>query len=164
MKKEVNKRNKRRTLGLIGLNTAGVLPIAHEIYQSVIIDLHKGEIYRKEKPRELIEGACLEGGSDYSGRKRYALLTFGYKNKAPIGIKPYNRIYTFPTMSPELFECMWIFPAHIKDMYAISDKETLILFRNDVELIVPVSYEILKEQKQRTYHCSAHFDHWSRDE
>lgn len=134
-------------------------PNYNDIYQSKILDYFKGDIFVKAPPFNVLQGGCLDGGSDYDGRRNYTLLSFDYEKKTPVGVMPYQKIYAFPTESPENHSCVWIFLAHYKSAKKISKKKTEITFQNDTKLVVPISKEALLKQVQRTSHCANQFEY-----
>lgn len=102
------------------------------------------------KPLDIIRSSCEYYGSDYEGRRNGTKLLVGYAHKIPIAIDPTNRIFFFPTTSPNRQECIWISHEHVKDYDRINPQETLILFNNNQSFSFPVSCSSIISQLERT--------------
>lgn len=142
----------------INKQTLALLPAHHLDYQTIVLEGDR-ELYVKQMPLQLIEQACLEGGSTYEGRRKAVVYLTGAKNKVPIPISPWNKIYAFPTHSPQVFECSWIFHPHVRSV-APSPKDpltTIITFLNGKELTLNVSSYTIQQQIQRTSSCILRF-------
>ncbi|OIJ21712.1 competence protein [Anaerobacillus alkalidiazotrophicus] len=143
-------------------NTMALLPIAHTDYHSIAIE-PTCQFYIRKTPLQLIKSACLEGGSTYEGRRAAVIHQTGAKHKVPIPINPLEQIYAFPSHSPSQFECSWIFHHHIRSLTPqVTPKkmnETVITFKNNQQLKLPVSYYTMEKQLQRTSYCMIRFSH-----
>lgn len=104
------------------------------------------------KPLDIIKKSCEYFGSDYEGRKNGTRQLMGITHKSPIAIDPTNRIFFFPTTSPNRPECIWISNEHIDTYDRISPQETLITFHNKHSYKFPVSYSSINNQVLRTSH------------
>ncbi|MEH7014716.1 competence protein ComK [Neobacillus niacini] len=102
------------------------------------------------KPLDIIRSSCEYYGSDYEGRRNGTKLLVGYAHKIPIAIDPTNRIFFFPTTSPNRQECIWISHEHVKKPVRINPQETLILFNNNQSFSFPVSCSSIISQLERT--------------
>lgn len=102
------------------------------------------------KPLDIIRNSCEYYGSDYEGRRNGTKQLVGYAHKIPIAIDPTNRIFFFPTTSPNRQECIWISHEHVKDYERINPQETLIHFNNNRSFIFPVSCSSIISQLERT--------------
>ncbi len=102
------------------------------------------------KPLDIIRNSCEYYGSDYEGRRNGTKQLVGYAHKIPIAIDPTNRIFFFPTTSPNRQECIWISHEHIKDYDRVNPQETLILFNNNQSFKFPVSCSSIISQLERT--------------
>jgi competence protein ComK len=102
------------------------------------------------KPLELIKSSCEYYGCDYEGRRNGTKQLVGYAHKIPIAIDPTNRIFFFPTTSPNRHECIWISHEHVRDFERINPQETLILFSNNQSYKFPVSCSSIISQLERT--------------
>ncbi len=118
------------------------------------------EIYEVEdeflspfKPLDIIKNSCEYYGSDYEGRRNGTKHLVDYAHKLPIAIEPTNRIFFFPTTSPDRQECIWISQEHVKNNpVRINPQETLILFNNNQSYTFPVSCRSIMTQLERTAH------------
>jgi len=141
--------------------TMAVLSATAIEYSSIVLETDQ-TLYIRKMPLQLIKDACLEGGSTYEGRRIAVTHLTGAQNKVPIPINPLEHIYAFPTHSPQLFECNWLFYHHIRAIKPVHKHpgETMIQFKNSNEpLKVPVSYNTLHKQMHRTAYCIVRFSH-----
>ncbi|OLS36524.1 transcriptional regulator [Bacillus sp. MRMR6] len=104
------------------------------------------------KPLDIIKNSCDYFGCDYEGRKKGTKLLIGTTHKIPIAIDPTNRIFFFPTQSPNRQECIWISHEHVIDYSRVSPQETLITFHNKQTYQFPISFNSINNQIQRTSH------------
>ncbi|WP_216830595.1 competence protein ComK [Alkalihalobacterium elongatum] len=148
----------------INQHTSALLPAYHTDYQTIVWEQDQ-RYYVKKTPLQLIKEACLEGGADYDGRRAAVTYKTGAKSKIPIPISPHDQIFAFPTHSPTLHECHWLFYHHIKAIKRHPDipTHTLVTFQDEKELLLHVSYHTLEKQLQRTSYCivrySNHLSH-----
>ena len=142
----------------INQHTLALLPARHIDYETIVLQNHD-EWYVRQTPLEIIQRACLEGGSSYDGRRKAVIHFTGAKKKVPIPINPWKNIYAFPTHSPHLFECSWIFQPHIRNI-SPSPKDpqtTVITFYNGKKIEIPISHYSMKQQMLRTATCILRF-------
>ncbi|MCK0470097.1 competence protein ComK [Halalkalibacter sp. APA_J-10(15)] len=139
-------------------DTIALLP-AHHIECDTIVWERNDILHVKQSMLSLIKEACLEGGADYEGRRAAVIHKTGIQHKIPIPIHPLDHIYAFPTHSPKLYECAWIFYYHIKSIHRHPNKvnESMVTFHNYKELTLPISYATLEKQMQRTSYCIVRF-------
>lgn len=104
------------------------------------------------KPLDIIKKSCEYFGSDYEGRKHGTRQLMGITHKSPIAIDPTNRIFFFPTTSPNRPECIWISNEHVDTYDRISPQETLITFHNKQSFKFPVPFSSINNQVLRTSH------------
>ncbi len=130
--------------------TMFIKPIVYgsKIY-SQIIEV-EDEYLSPFKPLDIIKKSCDYFGCDYEGRKNGTKQLIGITHKIPIAIDPTNRIFFFPTTSPNRQECIWISHEHIDDYSRVSPQETVILFHNKKSYKFPVSYSAVDNQMLRT--------------
>jgi competence protein ComK len=102
------------------------------------------------KPLDIIKKSCLYYGVDYESRKRGTRQLIGYSKKLSIIIEPTYHIYFFPTVSPQLAECIWIAFEHVECYQRVSAQKTMIIFRNKQSHIFPVSISTIEGQMLRT--------------
>lgn len=135
--------------GIITPDTLAVVPTHHEWYQAKILDRFKADVYRAERTSRVIELACLYWMSSPEGMRKAMSQTLGCHKKLPVAIQAELKIVACPTLSPEQFECMWIFPWHVIHKGGDS-KSSFVIFRNGTRLDLKVSYHVLERQIQRT--------------
>ncbi len=144
----------------VNKNTLALLPTFQPDYNTIAIE-PCGEYQIRKTPLQLIKHACLEGGSSYEGRREAVAYLIGAKNKVPIPINPLEQIYAFPTHSPKQFECSWIFQHHIRSLkphsFPNQTKGSIITFKNNFQLTLPISYYTIEKQMQRTSYCMIRF-------
>jgi competence protein ComK len=144
----------------INPDTLALLPARHTDYDTIVLERHK-QYFVKKTAIKLLEEACLEGGSDYDGRRAAVTYKTDVQSKILIPVNPLEHIYAFPTHSPKLHECSWFFYHHIKSIkrHPTSLTESIITFKNYKELQLPISYHTLEKQMQRTSYCIVRFSH-----
>lgn len=107
-------------------------------------------IYIINKPViDIIDHSCKYFGSSYKGRNEGTKTIIGMKYKNPILIEESKNIIFFPTCSSRLNECMWISLNNIKN-YIKFEGNSKIIFKNDYELYVNISYGSLENQILRS--------------
>ncbi|MFC0560855.1 competence protein ComK [Halalkalibacter alkalisediminis] len=144
----------------INRDTFVLLPASHIDYYTIVWE--RDQIYYVKKTLfQIIKEACLEGGAEYDGRRVAVTHKTGIQSKIPIPVNPLEHIYAFPTHSPKLHDCSWIFYHHIKSIHRHpnSQKKSIITFKNDKELPLDLSYHTLEKQLQRTSYCIVRFSH-----
>ncbi len=96
-------------------------------------------------PIKIINESCQYYGSSYSGRSAGTKKITGYNYKAPIIVEESKTIIFFPTSSPRLEKCAWIFLNNIKN-YEKSSNSTIIYFNNGKTIHIPISYFVFENQ------------------
>ena len=130
------------------INNSTLAVIALNEKQSKIIELD--EIYVVEKSVfEIIDHSCKFFGSSYLGRHEGTKMITGIKYKTPILIEESHNIIFFPTCSSKMNNCMWISLNNIKN-YSKYKRISKIIFKNDYELILNISYGSLENQILRS--------------
>ncbi|TDL32780.1 hypothetical protein E2R51_08895 [Jeotgalibacillus sp. S-D1] len=135
----------------INSTTLAMQQAFHLTYQTVIYDV-KGTYYSQKTMTELLEEACLRGGSKMSGRLEAAKHTLAIRNKIPLIIDPFTYLYAFPTHSPKHDLNSWIFLDHISEIKPHPDhsKKSIITFRNEQYITASCSFSTATTQKART--------------
>jgi competence protein ComK len=149
--------------------TMAILPAKAIDYDSIVLETNQ-TLYIRKTPLQIIKDACLEGGSTYEGRREAVIHLTGAQNKVPIPVNPREHIYAFPTHSPQLFECQWLFYHHIRFIQPKPNtpRESIITFKNNPNpLQIEVSYNTLYKQMQRAAYCIVrysfgHIPQWQR--
>jgi len=149
----------------INKKTVALLPAANTEYQTIVIEVDK-TYYVNKKPMQLLESACIKGGASYDGRRMASIQQLGVYKKVPVAINTYENIYAFPTCSPALFHCQWIFYAYIQKIEPVPKvtNQCNITFTNGSKIIVNASPKTIKGQIHKTAHCIHLFSQqWKHD-
>lgn len=130
--------------------TMVVMPERHKnkLYSRIIQT--NGEFLTAYKPTAVIKKNCLDNCSSYEGRVAGSRYILGSYQKVPIMINSENQMYFFPTASPEQADCIWINPIHILKYSQLDKKTTLVIFKNKINMKIPVSYHTFSNQVHRT--------------
>jgi competence protein ComK len=145
----------------INKETMALIPAKHFDYETIVLESNQ-TLYIKQRPMEMIKAACLEGGSTYEGRRKAVIYQSVAQHKVPIPIHPAEQIFAFPTHSPDLYECHWLFYHHVKSITPDpkTPRNSIITFTNHGEpLIIDVSHNSLEKQLQRTSFCIVRFSY-----
>lgn len=104
------------------------------------------------RPLEVIKRSCQYYASSFNGRKEGTKKLIGVTHKPPIVIDPIQSIYVFPTASPNQLHCIWIAYDHVFDYYKDNNDNarTRVIFRNNQEIVVPISIHSFENQMLRT--------------
>ncbi|WP_261180817.1 competence protein ComK [Anaerobacillus sp. CMMVII] len=129
----------------VNKDTLALLSVAHPDYHTIAIETDR-KLHIRKTPFQIIKAACLKGGSTYEGRRAAVTYLTGAKHKVPIPIHPTEHIYAFPTFSPTQFECSWIFHDHVHSITPFQQNCTLITFKNEQQLKLPVSYYTIENK------------------
>lgn len=103
----------------------------------------------EEAPYQIMEESCRYFGSSYNGRKEGARSILGGGYKMPILVEDGRNIVFFPTVSPDDKDCVWLASRKIKDIEYVDELSSRIIFHNNQEIEVPVSYRSLENQLLR---------------
>lgn len=103
------------------------------------------EFFIDKTPSNILEESCEYFGSSYLGRKIGTKNLIGITHKSPIIIEESREIIFFPTSSPRLNNCSLISLNNIKNFIKNNEK-TKIIFDNQKEIIVDVSFGIMENQ------------------
>ncbi|WP_017756522.1 competence protein ComK [Calidifontibacillus oryziterrae] len=141
----------------VNKNTMALLSAANIDFATIVMEQHR-MLYVKKPPLKLIQTACLDGGATYEGRRKAMCYHTGAKQKVPIPINPRDHIFAFPTLSPEAFNCNWIFYNHVKSIQSVPSTheqpaQSIITFQNNQQVTLPESVYTLEKQMQRTAIC-----------
>lgn len=141
-------------------DTITLIPAYHTDYDTIVWERDQ-QLFVKKPLLQLIREGCMEGGSEYDGRRAAVIHKTGVHSKVPIPINPREQIYAFPTHSPKLHECVWIFYHHIKSFKPNPKQanQSIITFLTGKDLILDISFTILERQIHRTSYCIVRFSH-----
>lgn len=119
-----------------------------------VISINENEARVVERDREyhvntsgynIMDESCQYFGSSYKGRVDGSRAILNAKYKLPIVVEDTNNLIFFPTESPDLQSCSWLSLKDIQDIFD-NGKETIILFKNGVKIMVGVSKFSLENQ------------------
>ena len=82
----------------------------------------------------------------------FVLLLFFSKKllvDEPVIVEDSDNLIVFPTTSPRSEDCIWISLKRVKSFEKIDHVNTKVIFDNNREIIVPVSYRTLENQISR---------------
>jgi len=130
----------------INESTLAIIPITKKT--SRIIE--ENNIYLiNQNTTDIIDHSCKYFGSSYEGRHEGTKSLTGLYYKTPILIEETREIIFFPTNSPRLDNCYWISFKKIKDS-KIDNNLTKIIFENNLEISIDISYQSLQNQILRS--------------
>lgn len=102
-----------------------------------------------QTPFQIMEDSCKYFGSTYEGRKDSAKAILGAEYKVPVIVEDMDNLIVFPTTSPKADDCIWISLKRVKAFEKVDSINTKVIFDNNKEIIVPVSYRTLENQISR---------------
>ena len=92
----------------------------------------------------------IEGSLPYQkGNFADPYIWIGINYKSPIVVEESNEIIFFPTSSPRVNNCYWLSLKNIKKYEPNKDKSKII-FKNEIELLINISYGSLQNQILRS--------------
>lgn len=98
---------------------------------------------------DIINDSCKYYGSTFEGRKIGASEILNIYYKTPILIEESSYLIFFPTSSTRYKNCAWISLNNI-NKYEKNIRGSLIKFNNGRKIIIPISFNILKNQILRS--------------
>ena len=98
-----------------------------------------------EKVNKVMNHSCQYYGCSLPGLIRGSQTQLRSKYKVPIILEDTNELVFFPTISPRLLDCCWISLKNISK-YEKNNFGTLIEFKNDTKITVPISIESFENQ------------------
>lgn len=122
-----------------------------------IIHTLQGNLYTKYTTNVNLDTYCLLFGSSLEGRKQAARQRFNDVKNPSILISEARRIAGFQVPHPELMDPIWIVDLDVT-IESLSKSETLITFRNNLQLITPLAVNSVKNRRfnaiSRIHECS----------
>jgi len=126
----------------INKSTCAIIPIEKNI--SKVIEKEVCYIVNKSV-NNIINDSCKYFGSSYKGRCEGSKSILNMNYKLPILVDDFNGLIFFPTSSPRFGQCIWISLKNISS-YLKNENYSKIIFYNDVELDIDISYYSLENQ------------------
>ena len=127
----------------INEDTLAVISI-NDKKSNILEDDREFSIY--QNAYEIMDESCIYFGSSYNGRKEGTKSILGVNYKVPIVVEDSKNMIFFPTASPTDNECIWVALNNIKFFEKIDYNQTRIVFKNNKEILVPVSYRSVENQ------------------
>nr|WP_295971191.1 competence protein ComK [uncultured Bacillus sp.] len=115
-----------------------------------------GEFYSPYKPKTIIVKNCLDNLSDFNGRIKASKHILGISKKVPIVISSENRMFFFPTASPDDADCCWINPIHYEKIQVLDKKNILVVFKNKQIAKISISEYTFNNQVNKTVRLQTH--------
>ena len=127
----------------------GTLAIMPNENESSLVYEDEDRFLIEQSPFQTMEESCMYFGSTYEGRKESARSILGAEYKVPVIVEDTDNLIVFPTTSPKSDDCIWISLKRVKNFERIDNSNTKVIFDNNKEIIVPVSYRTLENQISR---------------
>ena len=127
----------------------GTLAIMPNENESSLVYEDEDRFLIEQSPFQIMEESCMYFGSTYEGRKESARSILGAEYKVPVIVEDTDNLIVFPTTSPKSDDCIWISLKRVKNFERIDNSNTRVIFDNNREIIVPVSYRTLENQISR---------------
>ena len=127
----------------------GTLAIMPNENESSLVYEDEDRFLIEQSPFQIMEESCRYFGSTYEGRKDSARFILGAEYKVPVIVEDTDNLIVFPTTSPKSDDCIWISLKRVKNSERIDNSNTKVIFDNNKEIIVPVSYRTLENQISR---------------
>ncbi len=127
----------------------GTLAIMPNENESSLVYEDEDRFLIEQSPFQIMEESCRYFGSTYEGRKDSARFILGAEYKVPVIVEDTDNLIVFPTTSPKSDDCIWISLKRVKNFERIDNSNTKVIFDNNKEIIVPVSYRTLENQISR---------------
>ena len=127
----------------------GTLAIMPNENESSLVYEDEDRFLIEQSPFQIMEESCMYFGSTYEGRKESARSILGAEYKVPVIVEHTDNLIVFPTTSPKSDDCIWISLKRVKNFERIDNSNTKVIFDNNKEIIVPVSYRTLENQISR---------------
>ncbi len=122
--------------------TLAIIPYGKN--KSRVIEYDDEYIFNRE-PFSIMEYSCEYFGSSLEGRMIGSKSMLGTVYRVPLIIEETKSLIFFPTKSPNSVTNIWISLNNIAS-YRKLDKKTLIIFKNNKELLLDVPYSSIDNQ------------------
>ncbi|AJD92237.1 hypothetical protein JMA_29200 [Jeotgalibacillus malaysiensis] len=133
----------------INQKTMAIRCARHLEYQTHIIESGQS-CYSPMTPLQLMDYACIMGGSTYKGRQDSVRYKFSFYSKIPILVNQNEEIIMFPTHSPTHIDNTWISLEHFHKAYEHTERgKAIVEFINGERITVSCSVKTINKQHQR---------------
>lgn len=142
----------------INNHTIALIPFQHPDFLTIVHE-KDAVIFVKQPCKEIINDACMDGGSTSNGRRAIIVRDFKHERKVVIMIDRYKNHYIFLTHSPDNDLCCWFMYEQIYEVTPCNGNKKIseIKLMNGKVLIVPVSTSIINQQMYRAYMCKTRY-------
>lgn len=130
----------------ININTLAIIPLDKNLSRVIEDD---NIFLVNKKTTDIIDYSCKYFGSSYIGRHEGTKNLIGINYKSPILIEESREIIFFPTSSPRFDDCYWISLKNLKKYQKDSNNNSKVIFNNELELELNISYGSLQNQVLR---------------
>ena len=107
---------------------------------------------------DIINKSCLFFGSSYTGRRNGSTSLLNSTHKVPILIEESTEIIFFPTASVNNINCIWISYNNLESIKKIDKNYSDVLFKQNREFKMKISYFILTNQVIRAKRLKSEFN------
>lgn len=120
-------------------------------YDTIVLE--KNRILRiQQTPMQIIKQSCYHGWTTYKGRRKAVIHHTNFYQKTPVPISITNRIYLFPTHSPNHIDNYWLSYQGIISIHPMKHiPQTILQFKDGQTLKLNVSKHVIKTQMKRTF-------------
>nr|WP_275296792.1 competence protein ComK [Bacillus sp. REN10] len=128
------------TFSMAGLN--------HPEYNTIIHDAN-GVYCTRKTVKTLLNEACIERACTYEGRIEAIRAVTSYMKKTPLIICLVEKIYAFPIVGPNNYDCVWLFPENIVGVEEEGNGRLTVQFIDGTSISVNCSLRTFHTQKKR---------------
>ncbi|MFZ4451058.1 competence protein ComK [Salibacterium aidingense] len=139
--------------------TMGLVSVFDKEARTLVYETGGTIVFTEERTRDIMERACLRGGSSMDGRFTYVEKMLGMKQRKPIPVNEGWGIYAFPLFGQKRLDNSWFFYSHIS--HAQTDKtdgRTYLVFYNGQRVPVDVSLHQIRQQILKVSRCKTMFE------
>lgn len=127
--------NKNTLLIRTNINKTGIIILDDK--KTIIID---------NNLQKFINDSCKYYGNSYKGKLESSKLYLNKSIKLPIVINEISELIIFPTSSIRNSNCIWIVYNNIDSIKKFDYNNTIIIFKNGIEICINCSYYIINNQ------------------
>lgn len=103
------------------------------------------ELSLESSVNKILDYSCAYYGSSFKGRLKGSKYALGSKYKLPIIVEETREMIFFPTTSYENEDCIWLSLNGVLE-YKKEDNNTVLKFKNNKTITLPISYESFENQ------------------
>ncbi|MGY4688920.1 competence protein ComK [Salibacterium sp. K-3] len=137
----------------------GLVPVMEGEARTKVYERGGGLILTGQTIKEIMQEACLDGGSSMEGRLTYVTEKLGLKYRRPIPVNENKKIYAFPLHGEKDNRHSWFFYQHVLDAEAGKyDGWTYLVFRDGQRIPVDASLNHAKQQIMKASRVQTMFE------